>query len=209
MHPARSPVPRLDGQVRIQPRCSECMKSCPSFLRTSWIFWVESANRVMIRLMLSPEFFLTYTVYFFIIFKTFLLTFLHWDDAHLILLVNPDKKILLIVVKDSYKEFSHQCWKHPEKSVFRSLFIFNFLTSSVGPVTTTSRREKEGRVGLLEEVSGCSELLLLFDAHAVGLGLVGSGSVEREVIALKVTLKGQKSLDDSFLCGSAFFEGAD
>ena len=209
MHPARSPVPRLDGQVRIQPRCSECMKSCPSFLRTSWIFWVESANRVMIRLMLSPEFFLTYKVYFFFIFKTFLLTFLHWDDAHLILLVNPDKKILLIVVKDSYKKFSHQCWKHPKKSVFRSLFIFNFLTSSVGPVTTTSRREKEGRVGLLEEVSGCSELLLLFDAHAVGLGLVGSGSVEREVIALKVTLKGQKSLDDSFLCGSAFFEGAD
>ena len=208
MHPARSPVPRLDGQVRIQPRCSECMKSCPSFLRTSWIFWVESANRVMIRLMLSPELCLTYTVYFFFSFKTFLLTFLHWDDAHLILLVDPDKKILLIVVKDSYKKFSHQCWKHPKKPVFRSLFIFNFLTSSVGPVTTTSRREKEGRIGLLEEVSGCSELLLLFDAHTVGLGLVGSGSVEREVIALKVTLKGQKSLDDSFLCGTAFFEGA-
>ena len=98
--------------------------------------------------------------------------------------------------------------KTSEKISVQIFIFFSFLTSSVGPVTTTSRREKEGRVGLLEEVSGCSELLLLFDAHTVGLGLVGSGSVEREVIALKVTLKGQKSLDNSFLCGSAFFEGA-
>ena len=209
MHPARSPVPRLDGQVRIQPRCSECMKSCPSFLRTSWIFWVESANRVMIRLMLSPELCLTYTVYFFFSFKTFLLTFLHWDDAHLILLVDPDKKILLIVVKDSYKKFSHQCWKHPKKPVFRSLFIFNFLTSSVGPVTTTSRREKEGRIGLLEEVSGLSELLLLFKRHALGLSSVGFWAMKREIISLQFALEGQKALGHQSFELTALLEVSD
>ncbi len=54
MQPARRPVPRLDGQVKIQPRCSECMKSAPSAWRTFWICWVPLANRVMMDLMSSP-----------------------------------------------------------------------------------------------------------------------------------------------------------
>lgn len=48
IEPARRPVPKLDGQVKIQPRCSECMNSTPSSLRTSFRAEVIFANRLKI-----------------------------------------------------------------------------------------------------------------------------------------------------------------
>ena len=107
-------------------------------------------------------------------------TLLHGDDSHVILLVNPDEEVHGIVVED---------------------------TSGVGPVATTSGGEKEGGIGFLEEVTSRSELLLLGFGHTVGLSSVGSGSTEGEVISLELTLHGEKSLDDESLDFTSLVEG--
>ena len=156
MHPARSPVPRLDGQVRIQPRCSECMKSCPSFLRTSWIFWVELANRVMIRLMLSPEIFVNAFGFF-----SLKKTFLHWDDAHLILLVDPDEKILLVVVKDSYIKFNRMINFH------LGLIFLPRASGQWRPHPDDRRRVESGSWNRFPAVLSCSSFSTLIP---LGLG---------------------------------------
>ena len=44
-------------------------------------------------------------------------TLLHGDDAHLVLLVDPDEQVLVVVVED---------------------------TTGIGPVATTSRRQEKG-----------------------------------------------------------------
>jgi len=48
---------------------------------------------------------------------------LHGDDSHLVLFVDPDKKVGVVVVEDS---------------------------SGIGPVSATSRGKEESRVGLLK-----------------------------------------------------------
>ena len=69
IQPARRPVPKFDGQVKIQPRWSECMKSKPGMhfdehhvskiilpcsFRQTWICCVAIANLSMIWRTLSP-----------------------------------------------------------------------------------------------------------------------------------------------------------
>merc|ERR1712166_119329 len=54
MHPARRPVPRLEGQVGMKPRCSECMKSPPLAVRTSLMAVVASQNLWKMEWTLSP-----------------------------------------------------------------------------------------------------------------------------------------------------------
>ena len=61
-------------------------------------------------------------------------TLLHRDDTHLILLVHPDEEIFGVVMED---------------------------TTSIRPMTTATGGEKESRIRLLEEVSVLTELRVL------------------------------------------------
>jgi len=107
---------------------------------------------------------------------------LHGDDSHLVLFVDPNEKVGVVVVED---------------------------TSGIGPVSATSRGKKKSRVGLLEKISSASELFFLFYAHAVWLGSVRLGAVEREVVTFKVALHGEETLDDEGFDFSSFFEVGD
>merc|ERR1719352_18936 len=55
MVPARRPVPKLDGQVKIQPRCSLCMKSDPSAFNTFCTSSHARMNRAVTSLMFLPS----------------------------------------------------------------------------------------------------------------------------------------------------------
>ena len=81
-------------------------------------------------------------------------------------------------------------------------------TSCIGPVSAAAGREEKSGVGLLEEVSVLSEGFFLLLGHAVGLGGVGLGAVEGEVVTLEVALEVEESLDDDSLEFSSLFEGA-
>ena len=61
----------------------------------------------------------------------------------------------------------------------------------------------------LEKVTGGSEFFFFLEAHAVWLGSVGLGAVEREVVTFKVTLHGEKTLDDESFEFSSLFEVSD
>jgi len=93
---------------------------------------------------------------------------LHGDDPGVVFLVDPNKEVSSFVVED---------------------------TTSVGPVATTSRGQKEGRVGLLEKVSSVSKSFLFFMAHTVGLRSVRSGASKGEVVTLELTIKLEQSLN--------------
>jgi hypothetical protein len=84
----------------------------------------------------------------------------HGDDSGVIFLIDPDKEVSSLVVED---------------------------TTSIGPVTTTTGRKKEGGVRLLEKVSSLSEGLFLIVGHTSRLGSVRSRSSEREIVSLEFT----------------------
>jgi len=84
---------------------------------------------------------------------------LHRHNSHLIFLVDPDEKVLVVVVVD---------------------------TSGVGPVAAAAGREKKSGVGLLEEVSGHSEGLLFFVGHTVGHGSVRSRASKWKVFTSEI-----------------------
>ena len=60
-------------------------------------------------------------------------------------------------------------------------------------MASASGGEEEGGVGLLEEVSVGAEGLFFLDSHSVGLGGVGAGSVQGEIVSLKISSHSQKS----------------
>jgi len=110
------------------------------------------------------------------------IAFLHGDDSHLVLFIDPDEEVGGFVVEDS---------------------------SGIGPVSAAAGGKEESRVGLLEKVSGFSEFLFFLFGHAVGLGSVGLGTVEREVVTLKVAFHGEETFDDESLEFSSLFEVGD
>merc|ERR1711998_752099 len=97
---------------------------------------------------------------------------LHGDDSHVVLLIEPHEEVPGIVMED---------------------------TTGIGPVATASRGKEEGGVGLLEEVSGVAESFLHSLAHATGLGLVGARSSEGEVVSLELTVELHESSNDELL----------
>jgi len=107
------------------------------------------------------------------------ITFFHGDDSGVILLVDPDKEVLGLVVEN---------------------------TTGVGPVATTSRGEEEGGIGFLEKVTVLLELLGVRLGHTLGLLGVGSGSGKREVLSSEITLEGLESSNDESLNLASLFE---
>jgi len=104
---------------------------------------------------------------------------LHGDDSGVVLFVDPDEEVSGIVVED---------------------------TSGVGPVATTSRGEKEGGVGLLEEVTSGLELLGVLLGHTSLHLVVRARSVERVVLSSELTLEAAKTLDNEGLNLSSLLE---
>jgi len=104
---------------------------------------------------------------------------LHGDNSGVVFLVDPDKEVSSLVMED---------------------------TTSIRPVAATSGREKEGGVGLLEEVSSSSESFFLSMAHTVGLGSVRSGASEREVISLELSIELHQSLNEAVFNVSSLLE---
>ena len=61
----------------------------------------------------------------------------------------------------------------------------------------------------MEEVSGLSELLLLFERHTLGLSSVGFRAMKWEIISLQFALEGQKALGNQSFELTALLEVSD
>jgi hypothetical protein len=85
---------------------------------------------------------------------------------------------------------------NPDKEV--SGFVME-NTTSIRPVAATSRRQKKGRVRLLEKVSSVSESFFFSSGHTVRLGSIRSRSSEREIISFKFSIKLHETLDNAVL----------
>jgi hypothetical protein len=92
----------------------------------------------------------------------YIITLFHGNNSGMVFLINPDKEVSSFIVED---------------------------TSSVGPVTATSGREKEGGVRLLEEITSVSESFFFGVRHTVRLGSVRSRASEGEVVSLKIAFE--------------------
>jgi len=72
-------------------------------------------------------------------------TSLHGDDAKVVLLANPHKQVLGIVVED---------------------------TTAIRPMATHARSKQKGGVRLLEQVTALAEGILFLDGHPIWFGWV-------------------------------------
>jgi len=115
-------------------------------------------------------------------------TLLHGDDSHLILLIDPHKEISVIIGED---------------------------TTGIGPVAAAAGGKKKGGVGLLEQVAGVSQSLLLLLGHAVHegfvvadvVGAVGLGALQGKVRTLQLTGQRLETLDNNGLELTTLSEG--
>mmetsp|Transcript_52179 Transcript_52179/g.114535 ORF Transcript_52179/g.114535 Transcript_52179/m.114535 type:complete len:200 (-) Transcript_52179:592-1191(-) len=94
-------------------------------------------------------------------------TLLHGNDAHVILLIQPDEEVLGLVVEDSTR---------------------------VRPVPATPRGQQQRGVRLLEEIATLAEVLLLLLRHTGRHQLVGPGAMQRQILSLQFSSEPQETL---------------
>mmetsp|Transcript_1362 Transcript_1362/g.2744 ORF Transcript_1362/g.2744 Transcript_1362/m.2744 type:complete len:354 (+) Transcript_1362:432-1493(+) len=104
--------------------------------------------------------------------RVHIVSHLHRNDAHVILLVHPNEKVPRLIVEN---------------------------TTSVRPMPTAPTRQQQRRIRLLEQVPSLAQLLLLLLAHAGRLRSIRSGSVQGEIVALQVALQAQQPLHNHTL----------